>query len=190
VSGTGKFPPVVPDHFAWQAYLAGQASLPNAFNTATQFSINLEFAGGAVITVTSEYERPESRTKFDNGILFEGENGRIYVNRDRITGRPIEELTPGDELELRGQMIELYKGKRPGSHMRNFFECVESRDVPISDVASHHRTMTSCHLCNIALMLGRDLDWDPDHEQFRGDDQANALVSRPRRDKYSLDATT
>jgi hypothetical protein len=49
--------------------------------------------------------------------------------------------------------------------------------------------MTTCHLCNIALMLGRDLHWDPDKEQFVGDEQATALMSRPRRDAYSWAAT-
>ena len=74
--------------------------------------------------------------------------------------------------------------------MGNFFECVEDRGEPISDVDSHLRTMTSCHLCNIALMLGRELKWDPEKEQFIGDDQAQALVSRHRRDAYSFAATT
>jgi len=190
VSGTGKFTPLVPDHFPWQAYLAGEATLPNGFHTATDFSIDLQFAGGKVINVTNEYERDDGRTKFDNGILFEGEDGRIFVNRDKLTGLPVEQLTDGDQLELRERIVELYKGKRPGSHMRNFFECIESREQPISDVASHHRTMTSCHLCNIAVMLGRDLHWDPDAEQFQGDAEASALMSRPRRAKYSLEATT
>jgi predicted dehydrogenase len=190
VSGTGKFTPLVPDHFPWQAYFDGQATLPGGFHTATKFSIDLEFANGSTINVNDFYEREGSRTKFENGILFEGEDGRIFVNREKLTGRPVEELTDADELELRERIVALYKGKRPGSHMRNFFECVESREEPISDVASHHRTMTSCHLCNIVLMLGRDLYWDPDREQFKGDDQATALVSRPRRAKYSLEATT
>ena len=59
--------------------------------------------------------------------------------------------------------------------MKNFFECIEDRSKPISDVWSHHRTMTSCHLCNIALMLGRELKWDPKTEQFVDDEQAIAL---------------
>jgi hypothetical protein len=41
--------------------------------------------------------------------------------------------------------------------------------------------MTSCHLCNIALMLGRDLKWDPRAEKFVGDEQAQALASRQSR---------
>lgn len=66
--------------------------------------------------------------------------------------------------------------------MQNFFECIGDRGKPISDVWSHHRTMTSCHLCNIALMLGRELKWDPKSEQFVDDDQANALMTRKSRD--------
>jgi hypothetical protein len=74
--------------------------------------------------------------------------------------------------------------------MGNFFESVKDRGTPISDVATHVRTMTCCHLCNIALMLGREVHWDPQREQFNGDDQATALTSRHRRDAYSLAATT
>ena len=74
--------------------------------------------------------------------------------------------------------------------MGNFFDCIADNDEPISDVNSHVRTMNSCHLCNIALMLGRELKWDPQEERFDGDEQATALTSRHRRDNYSLVATT
>lgn len=190
VSGTGKFTPLVPESFNWDAYLNGQATLPNGFNTATRFNIELEFANGSVLSVNDRYVRDDGRTDFDNGILFEGEDGRIFVNRERLSGRPVEELSDAEHAELREKMIELYKGKRPGSHMGNFFDCVQNREIPISDVFTHHRTMTTCHLCNIALMLGRDLHWDPNNEQLIGDDQATALMSRKRREKYSFSATT
>ena len=82
------------------------------------------------------------------------------------------------------QGLELYKGKQPRGHMQNFFDCMEDRSDPISDVYTHHRTMTSCHLCNITLMLGRKLQWDPDKEDFVNDEQASALMSRPSRSQY------
>jgi hypothetical protein len=88
------------------------------------------------------------------------------------------------------QVVKLYRGKEPTHHMKNFFDCVASRDTPISDVETHHRTMTSCHLCNISLMLGRDLKWNPEKEEFEGDEQATTLMSRPKRDKFSWKATT
>ena len=136
------------------------------------------------------YESEDGKTKFDNGILFTGDEGRIFVNRERLTGKPIEDMTAADHTAIDEAIIKLYKGRRPGDHMANFFECIEDRGEPISDVASHVRTMTTCHLSNIALMLGRDLKWNPESECFENDSQATALQTRPRREAYSLVATT
>ena len=134
------------------------------------------------MNVNHEYVREEEKIKFGNGILFEGEKGRIFVNRSKLQGSPVDRLTDDDRKELDEIIVELCKGKKPGNHMGNFFECIEDRSQPISDVWSHHRTMTSCHLCNIALMLGRELKWDPKSENFVDDDQANALMSRKSRE--------
>ena len=190
ISGSGKFTPLVPEHFDWQAYHNGSAKLPNGYHTATKFNITLKYADGSTITVHDEYASEDGKTKFPNGILFEGEDGRIFVNRERITGKPVEEMGDADRGRLYQSMIPLYKNRWPGDHMGNFFESVADRKEPISDVETHHRTMTACHLCNIALMLGRDLKWDPKKEQFVGDAEATKFMSRHRRDAYSLAATT
>ncbi len=181
VSGTGQFPPLVPDDFAWDAFLDGATPLPNGYNTPTQFSIDLTFGNGTVLNVNHHYQGEDGKTAFGNGLLLEGDQGRIFVNRNRLSGLPVEQMTTADHAQIDELVLELYQGKTPGDHMANFFESVEERTQPISDVATHHRTMTSCHLCNIALMLGRDLQWDPDNETFVGDDQATALISRKRR---------
>ena len=61
-----------------------------------------------------------------------------------------------------------------------------ARSLPISDVFSHHRALTTCHLANISLRLGRPLQWDPAKEQIVGDDEANQWITRPRREGYGL----
>ena len=68
----------------------------------------------------------------------------------------------------------------------NWIACLRSRKRPNADVEIAHRSSTICHLANIARELGRRLHWDPKKEQFAGDDQANALRSRPRRKGYEL----
>ncbi len=190
VSGKGKFPPSVPEKFDWNAYLAGQAKLPPAFNTLTEFHINLEYADGSIINVNDDYKSEDGKATFGNGILFEGENGRIFVNRERLTGKPVEDMTKEEQEKLDEEVIKLYHGKKPTNHMQNFFDCVASREKPISDVETHHRTMTCCHLCNITMMLGRKLKWNPDKQEFESDEQANMLKTRPRRAKYAWDKTT
>ena len=148
------------------------------YNVATHFHIECEFPGGVIVDIKSEGR---------NGILIEGTEGRIFVSRGDLTGKPVEDLEqkplPEDAL------VKLYKGHKPGgpnAHMRNFFECVASREQPISDVHSHHRAMTTCHLANIAIRLGRELKWNPDTQQIVGDPQAQAMQSRPQRSGYEI----
>ena len=122
----------------------------------------------------------------DNGIWFEGDKGRIFVNRSRITGEPVESLTESEKEAFDEPITKLYKGRPRTGHMQNFFDCVRDRAEPVSDVFSHHRELTSCHLCNLAMLLKRKLRWDPQKEDFIGDKQASALISRPQRAPYAI----
>jgi predicted dehydrogenase len=180
IEGTATFPDVYPADFDPVKFFAGEQKLANGFNTAMQFSINLKFANGNQIVVQ---HGP------DNGIWFEGEKGRIFVNRGRLTGKPIEEInaSESDKAWLDEEVVKLYGGT-PRGHMQHFFECLKERKFTISDPFTHHRTMTSCHLCNIAILLKRKLQWDPEQEDFVGDEQASALRSRPQRAPFAINA--
>ena len=184
ISGTGKFGNVVPAGFNWVDFFDGKAELDNGYNAATKFNLDLTFDNGSVLNVNDAYVSEDGKTKFPNGILFQGSKGRFFVNRGKLTGKPVEALTESDNKNIEEAMAKLYKNKPITSHMQNFFECVKDRTEPISDVYSHHRTMTSCHMCNIALMVGEDLKWDPVNEEFIGNEMANRLKSRASREKF------
>jgi hypothetical protein len=68
--------------------------------------------------------------------------------------------------------------------MGNFFDCVESRKTPVSDVESQHRSVSTCHLGNIAMRVGRKVKWDPETEVFPGDNEANSLLKREQRSGF------
>ena len=152
----------------------GYPTIDDRYNTATEFLVEADYPETKVII----------RHDTDNGVLFEGEKGRIFVNRERLTGKPVEELADNPLPE--DAVIQAYKGKSPTSHMQNFFDCVKSREEPISDVHSHHRALSTCHLANIALRLDREIKWDPEKEAIIGDDQAQSLVSREQRKGYEI----
>ena len=57
----------------------------------------------------------------------------------------------------------------------------------VSDVASHHRAITICHLGNIAIRLGRKLEWDAKAQEVVGDSIANEMQSRPQRKGYEIE---
>jgi predicted dehydrogenase len=153
----------------------GHPTISNQYNTATKFLVKCVFPNGVELTVRDDTE---------NGILIEGDKGRIFVSRGSLKVKPVEELADNPLPE--DAITNLYKGKRPGDHMRNFFECIKTREQPISDVVTHHRAMTTCHLANIAIRLGRALKWDPEMEQIVGDDAANAWVKREQRKGYEI----
>jgi hypothetical protein len=120
-----------------------------------------------------------SKSDEGNGILFEGEKGNFFVTRGKLTGAAVDELK---EKPLSSDTVSaVYKGKKTTNHMENFFACMKDRTDPISDVYTHHRAMTTCHLANISIRLGRKLTWDPKNEQIVGDSDANQWQAREQR---------
>lgn len=161
-----------------QLKLSGSGEVPNVnngYNMPAQFDVTCTLPDGLPLQMVTGQRQ---------GILFEGEKGRFFVNRGGIYGAPVDQLKdaplPADAITT------LYKGKQPGNHMGNFFECMKTREQPISDVFSHHRSVTVLHLANLCLLLGRDLTWDLASEQIIGDDEANSHQTRPQRKGYEI----
>jgi predicted dehydrogenase len=69
-------------------------------------------------------------------------------------------------------------------HVRNFLDCIRSRQQPISDLATSQRTAASCHLANIAMKVGRTVRWDASKQEIPGDAEAAALLTRPYRSPW------
>jgi predicted dehydrogenase len=182
ITGSGTFP-----------------SIENGYNTAVDFECHFEFAGGHTARLYSG----------KNELIISGERGRIRVNRGGLTGKPAEELgvahkvganewgsgqaapdapRGGDGPEWMQEAVHtLCHNKRLGNHMQNFFDCIRDGGTPISDPWSHHRSVSLCHLANIAMRLERPLKWDPEKEEFPGDEAANSMRTRPQREGYQID---
>ncbi len=73
-------------------------------------------------------------------------------------------------------------------HMQNLFDCIANRQKPISDVDTHHRSASACHLANIAMRLDRELRWNPEAENFIDDPEATAMPSREQHAPYQITA--
>jgi predicted dehydrogenase len=66
-------------------------------------------------------------------------------------------------------------------HVRDFLDCIRTRQQPRSDLDSAQRTATACHLANLSLRLCRKLRWDAACETIVGDDEAARALVRPYR---------
>jgi len=158
----------------------GMPTQDDTYNTAVKFTVRCLFANGVEMLIRDK----ATDLGIDNGILFEGEKGRFFVNRAKITGSPVEALK--EEPIPQSALVELRHGKPLGGHMENFILCCRDRGTPASDVYSHHRAMTTCHLASIALRLGRKLTWDPAAEQVSGDAEANQWQRREQRKGFEV----
>ncbi|MBM4017501.1 MAG: Gfo/Idh/MocA family oxidoreductase [Planctomycetes bacterium] len=80
--------------------------------------------------------------------------------------------------------IPNYKGR--GGIFGDFVHCVKTRERPFRDIEIAHRTVTVCHLGNIAYWLGRPLKWDPVKEEIVGDAEAARWLDRPKRAPWRI----
>jgi predicted dehydrogenase len=113
------------------------------------------------------------------GVLFTGADGTINVDRGFLQSKPVELIkVPIGEKDV-------HLPRSPG-HLRDWLNCIRSRRAPICDVEIGARSVTVCHLGNLAYWNHRRLRWDPKSWQFAGNDGDNKLLDRERRAAYQL----
>jgi predicted dehydrogenase len=119
------------------------------------------------------------------GAVFFGSDCKMEINRNRFATNPADFVKDAPDP---AQQDATWEG--PGwiarPHIQNWLDCIKSRKLPNADVEIGHHSITVCHLLNITRELGRKLQWDPEKEQFVGDDEANKLLDRPRRAGFEL----
>lgn len=163
----------------------GQPIVSDRYNTASRFEIRVTYDDGKVLMIDSD-ER--------NGLLIEGDQGRIFVNRGTLAGVPVDELesNPISEAVLAEVNRDLLKSGGDGNsgslaHVRNFFECLRDRGKPTSDVWAHHRALSTCHLAAIAARLNRTLLYDPNEQRIVDDQLAQTMLGREKRNGFEIE---
>ena len=114
------------------------------------------------------------------GISWSGTEGTILLNDE------------GWELviEKRKASLEPEKHKSSGdprpAHVRNFLDCVKSRQQPVLNLEVGHHVSTVAHLGNIAYRSGHKLVWDPVKEKITNHSDADKLVGVKYRRPWHL----
>jgi predicted dehydrogenase len=183
------------------ASLGGRFALQDNGQTPDTQDALFEFDGWTASWAHRECARGEA-VKYN--LEFHGTNGTLGISRKgfTLTADPLippENTVPqftgahpvggpqpvkGVAPKPRTDNIEDQSGDGRAQfvdHVRNFLDCVRSRKQPVSDLESGHRTVTACHLANLALRLGRKLRWDAARETIVGDVEAAGALVRPYR---------
>lgn len=113
------------------------------------------------------------------GVVFVGTKGKICVDRGRFLAEP-EEIAA--DYKVGSDKIKLYQSS---NHLKDFLRCVRTRQRPICDVEVGCRSVSVCHLGNLAYWYKRPLKWDPVKEQFVGDKEANTWLDNPKREPWN-----
>jgi predicted dehydrogenase len=163
--------PLVDDQ--WHHKTPPLGSLKNRQDDKMRFCpVTMKYADGTVL-------------EFKPGIrqtVFHGEKGRLWLSRNDYRTEPHDLLAPPSEKEKARWSGD---GHVARPHLQNWLDAIQQRAAVHAPVETGHRSITVCHLANIARELGRNLAWDPERERF-DDVQANARLSRTRRRGFEL----
>ncbi len=158
------------------AEIEGKGEYPKdgIFDVPTAYRFTCKYANGVEMVVANDRQVPKGM-----GTVWYGEKGWIHVDRGRQATDPPElwkETIGPDE-------VKLYRSR---DHHQNFLDCVKSRQKTITPIEVACRSISVGLLGEIAMLLGRKVQWDPQKELFVNDDEANRLLSRPMRAPWHL----
>ncbi|MDQ3686969.1 MAG: hypothetical protein M3430_15440, partial [Acidobacteriota bacterium] len=139
---------------------------------------------GSVVRWTSR----EINQGRDMPLEFHGTKGTLSITRRGFSVKPEvwtgQDPSNPDAKNERPAMEPIPNepgGEMDDTHVRNFLDCVRSRQRPNADIEEGHLTAVMCHAANISTRLKRSLRWDANKEQFVNDREANQFLSKPYR---------
>jgi predicted dehydrogenase len=157
IEGHGEFPP---SDAIW--------------NTCGKYRITLKYPDDITMTIAGGY--PEIRS----GAKWIGTDGWVWVDRGGYEASNLDWFVkiPDDRYK-----VKLYQTR---GHMRNFIDCVKSRQPTIAPVETAHHSAIPGHLGLISMLVGRKIKWDFKKEVILRDAEASKLLTRPYREPWKL----
>ena len=196
----------VPEGFDWDMWLGPAPWAPynakrcsGSFNTAADsWRAYSDYSGGDITDWGAHHFGGATfvvdvREQQPGEVIYHEENGKMWLeygypnglkitNSKPGTGNMAVEGTPGEKRK--SKPTPGYKGT--GGICGDFIHCVKTREKPFRDIQLAVNTMVICHIATIANTVRRSLTWDAAKQEFIGDEEANRLRDRPRREPWRL----
>lgn len=160
------------------------------------FNVTFEFASDTI--VNAQVLEASSGSFVPYGFIeMRGTKGTLYTNENDYRIVPTkpgqfqgwDKLMDGEEYKLEGiekPPIERSIFNSTANNIRNFLDCIKSRDLPFASPEIGHRSTTMAHLATISMITKERLLWDKDKEVFTNSEAANKLLSYEYRKPYKL----
>jgi predicted dehydrogenase len=158
--------------------LGGKYYLQDNRDTPDTLQVTYEYPSGVIATYENRNGNGQSMFNKGGGILFHGTKGTLFADRSeyRVVPEPGSELAAVNEKAFNNTNM---------AHWANFLECVKTRQKPISDIETGHRSTATCLLGNVALRSGLRIDWD-DKTQTARQKEAARYLKREYRKPWKL----
>jgi len=183
----------------WRSYSGGEMTNWGAHGCdQVQWALGMSHSGPVEIWPVTEGPSGKVSMRYANGVevrfelehgpmggaIFAGEKCKMLIDRNRFETDPPNFVKNPPNPET----AKIWEGPdwKASHHIRNWVDCIKTRRLPNADVEIGHRSVTVCHLANIAREIGRKIRWDPEKEIFPGDDEANRYLDRPKRKGFEL----
>jgi len=192
-------------HGGWRGYYDFHTSCIGEWGAHTFAQAQVGMGAGRTAAIEYKYVKNDSGdgmvTRFANGremvlerdmqkkiwhgscgVRYEGSEGWVAA-ADGYSKPAVS--SPAMLSDFR-KLVNDYKERtgRALNHVRNFFDCVKSRQWTVANPEVMHYSMGTVHGANICMWLKRDLKYDPAKEEFINDTEANRLRSRAMREPW------
>jgi hypothetical protein len=143
------------------------------FGGAT-FAVDVRELQPVEVVYNCEKDKPFLTYRYPNGLL-------IYHDHPGMENLQVVG-TPGEKRPAKA--VPTYKGE--GGIYGDFLHCVKTREKPFRDIELAVNTIVLSHMGIIAYELKRSLQWDRAKQEFTGDEEANRMLDRARRQPWQL----
>lgn len=153
-----------------------------------------EFASGSLITF-SIYEASGGGLFQSGEVELRGTKGTLNADENGYKITPVragqfqdwKQAGTAEEQSSKTQMLaDGSSGDSTASVVRNFIDCVKSRNTPFCPLEEGHRSTSFAHLANIAIATGQRLMWDGEKELFTNSEKANQMLHYEYRKPWIL----
>lgn len=172
----------------------GQYVLDHDGNIPDTMQVTYEFASKKMISF-SIYEASSGEILPYGEIELRGTKGNLYASQDGYKVIPAkkgqfqnwQELIKGEEFSIPAQNLSDGSNAMATANLiRNFLDCVKTREVPLCSLEDGHRSTSFAHLANIALATQTRLQWDPEKERFTNSEAANRMLHYEYRKPWKI----
>lgn len=147
-----------------------------------------EMPSGALL-IFGQYEANGGPALVDGEVELRGTLGNLYCGAEGAAYKIVP--SKGGQFNEDAPKIEPFEAKKmdgdlTAQHIRNFCDCVKSRQRTNCDMETGHRSTTFALLANISLATKSRIDWDPKAERIVNNRQANKLLHYKYRKPWKL----